>query len=104
LRLPPPSAYCSSQRAEHGSPPCARTAAPCRVPRPWSALCFSLAPRRWCSLAAAVDALVASLRVCGDLQSELWYLIGSDQNTALNRLQKCGQNVANSQIANWFSI
>jgi hypothetical protein len=51
-----------------------------------------------------VNALVASLRVCGGLQSELWYLIGSDQNIALNRLQKCGQNVANLQIANRFWI
>lgn len=104
LPLAPPPAYCSLQRAQHRSPACARSAAPCRVRRPSSALCCSLAPQRWCSSAAAVNALVASLRVCGGLQSELWYLIGSDQNIALNRLQKCGQNVANLQIANRFWI
>ena len=104
LRLPPPSAYCSSQRVEQRWPPCARSAAPCRVQGPWSPLCFLLASPPRCSSAAAVNGLAASPRVCGGLQSEFGYLIGSDQNTALNRLQKCGQNVANSQIANQASI
>lgn len=60
------AAVCVLLVAEGTTPlaPCARSAALCRVPRPWSVLCCLLAPPPPCSSAAAVNALVASFRVC----------------------------------------